>query len=84
MSENTVAVNDDSFEAQVLNAKGPVLVDFWAEWCGPCKMIAPVLEEIAFENKGKHAKVAAEDRTGVADVSFGTDRTRVCGLRSGR
>jgi len=47
MSENIINVTDASFEEQVLNAQGAVLVDYWAEWCGPCKMIAPVLEEIA-------------------------------------
>ena len=53
MSENLTHVTDDSFEDEVLNAGGPVLVDFWAEWCGPCKMIAPVLDELADEYAGK-------------------------------
>ncbi len=49
MSENIINVTDASFEEAVLKADGAVLVDYWAEWCGPCKMIAPVLEEIAKE-----------------------------------
>lgn len=53
MSANTVAVTDKSFENDVLKAEGPVLVDFWAEWCGPCKMIAPALEDIGSEFKGR-------------------------------
>ena len=49
----TTQISDSTFDADVLKASGPVLVDFWAEWCGPCKMIAPALEEIATNLQGK-------------------------------
>ena len=53
MSEHIVHVTDDSFESDVLKSGEPVLIDYWAEWCGPCKMIAPVLDEIATEYSGR-------------------------------
>lgn len=53
MSDNITYLSDDSFDDEVLQSELPVLVDFWAEWCGPCKMIAPILDEISTEYEGK-------------------------------
>ena len=66
MAENILNVNDDSFDEDVLNSDTPVLIDYWAEWCGPCKMIAPTLEEVASEYQGrvKVAKLNIDDNPG--------------------
>ncbi|MHC8597795.1 thioredoxin TrxA [Arenicellales bacterium IMCC55707] len=63
MSENIIHVSDESFEQEVLQCDKPVLIDYWAEWCGPCKMIAPVLDEVASEysDKIRVAKLNIDD-----------------------
>ena len=62
-STNIIHVSDESFEQEVLKSDRPVLIDYWAEWCGPCKMIAPILEEVAdeYSTKIKIAKLNIDD-----------------------
>ena len=75
MSEQLIHVTDDSFESDVLQSNAPVLVDYWAEWCGPCKMIAPILDEVASEyaDKLKIAKL---------DVDLNAETALKYGIRS--
>ena len=68
MAANIAELTDATFDEEVAGASEPLLVDFWAEWCGPCKMITPILEEIADEHAGKIriAKLNVDDNIGVA------------------
>lgn len=70
MSGNVVNVTDASFESDVLQASEPVLVDFWASWCGPCKMVGPIVEELAddFLGKAKVCKVNVDENTKTAQA----------------
>jgi len=72
MSENVVEITDANFENEVTNSAVPVLVDFWAEWCGPCRMLTPTIEELALEYAGKVkvGKVNTDDNQDTS-VKFG-------------
>lgn len=72
MGANTLTITESNFDQEVLKASEPVLVDFWAEWCGPCKMIGPIIDEIATEKQGaaKVAKVNIDNEQGLA-VRYG-------------
>ena len=68
MSANLLHVTDESFESEVIKSEQPVLVDYWAEWCGPCKMIAPILDEVAesYSDKVKIAKVDVDQNAQIS------------------
>ncbi len=69
VSERIIHTSDENFETEVLKADGPVLVDFWAEWCGPCKMIAPVLDQVA-EQYGDKLTIAKVDVDTNRDIAM--------------
>jgi thioredoxin 1 len=68
MAENVIEISETNFEQQVIQSESPVLVDFWAPWCGPCRMVAPIVEELAGEYEGKLAvaKVNVDDNQDIA------------------
>ena len=75
MAGNVFEVTDETFEESVISSDTPTVVDFWAEWCGPCKMIAPILEELADENIGKFS-------VGKLDVDNNRETAMKYGIRS--
>ncbi|MCJ7802462.1 MAG: thioredoxin [Candidatus Marinimicrobia bacterium] len=75
MGENVLEITDQNFESDVLQSKTPVVIDFWAEWCGPCKTIAPVIDELADEYLGKV-------KFGKVNVDFNQQTAMKYGIRS--
>ena len=68
MSEFTIDVNEENFDSVVMNSDKPVLVDFWAEWCGPCKMLTPTIDELAekYKDTGSIVKINVDDSPAIA------------------
>ena len=79
---STLPVTDDNFSDDVLRSSKPVLVDFWAEWCGPCKTIAPALEEIAGEMESNITYLSKDDRIQVLAKMLGGDKTGEAALNN--
>lgn len=69
MAENLITITTDNFESEVLKAEVPVMVDFWASWCGPCKMVSPLIDELAdeFAGKAKVGKINVDEQMELAE-----------------